>query len=55
MSPQWHREDQAALIEARRVQRELAAAAETLTLVAGRLADLVAELDADRTKGDDDD
>lgn len=47
MSPYWRREDNEALIEARRLQVELAAAAQTLTLVATRLSVLVAELNAE--------
>lgn len=53
MSPTWRREDQNALIEARRIQRELATAAATLTSVAQRLSDLVAELNAEAEDDDE--
>lgn len=52
MSPDWRREDQTDLIEARRIQVELAEAAATLTSVANRLAALVAELNAEENRGD---
>lgn len=54
MSPTWRREDQRALIEARRIQRELVEATGTLKAVADRLLTLVAELNDDEAEPEDD-
>lgn len=55
MSPAWRKEDTAELIEARRLQVELAEAAGILTSVAARLSALVSELNDEAKEEDDDD
>lgn len=54
MSPTWRKEDQSALMEARRMQVVLAEVTATLTAATGQLNELLAELSAEAGEDDDD-
>lgn len=52
MSPSWHREDDAQLNEARRVQAELVTTSQALATMAQRLLELAADLNAEAAEED---